>query len=252
MRPLIGLNTTILDSEDSHKEKAVCNMKYIDAVASSGGIPIIIPPYTDATMLDSVLSGLDGFCLIGGPDYHPSYYGGHPQDPKELMPARRHNFDIILAERLLKHSQKPVLGVCGGHQLISIVNGGKLIQDVRQEWKSSDRQATTLLHAISYRQPTETESYQHEIKINPESRLFKIVGAKKLMTNSYHHQAVNPEFIGTGLQTTAWAPDGIIEAIESTTERFVVGVQWHPERQHAEHAPHKAIFEALVAEATKR
>jgi putative glutamine amidotransferase len=253
MRPLIGLNTTIIEPESPLTAKAVCHLKYIDAVLGSGGIPIIIPPYTDASMLDAALALLDGFCLIGGPDYDPAYYGGHPQDPKELMAPRRHNFDIMLGERLLKKSSKPVLGVCGGHQLISIIHGGKLVQDVRAEWKPTDQQATTLLHATIYREEGQkNETYQHEIKITPESRLAKIVGAKKIMTNSYHHQAVDPKHVGAGLRATAWAPDGIIEAIESTDDRFLLGVQWHPERQVLDHPEHKAIFDALVTAAKNK
>jgi putative glutamine amidotransferase len=247
MRPLIGLNTSLQHMDDPRKASAFCNLHYIDAVAAAGGIPVIVPPFADAEMLDVVLEKLDGFCLIGGPDYDPAAYGGHPQDPKELMPARRHTFDLLLAERLLKRAKKPVLGVCGGHQLINIAQGGKLIQDVRREWKAEDRKATTLLHSSDYRPADETEPYQHEIKIIPESRLGRIVAEKKILTNSYHHQAVDPRHIGENLMATAWAPDGIIEAIETTLEdRFVLGVQWHPEKQAGQPA-NKAIFDALVA-----
>src|SRR3954465_7886994 len=109
MRPVIGLNTTLTDMDEPLKAKALCHLKYIDAVASAGGVPVVIPPYTDRSMLDELLPKLDGFCLIGGPDYDPAHYGGHPQPAEEVMHSRRHRFDIWLAEILLNQTQKPVL-----------------------------------------------------------------------------------------------------------------------------------------------
>ncbi|HYF51508.1 MAG TPA: gamma-glutamyl-gamma-aminobutyrate hydrolase family protein [Planctomycetota bacterium] len=251
MRPLIGLNTTLMDMDAPLRSKALCHLAYIDAVAGAGGIPIVIPPYTDMTMLEQALEPLDGFCLIGGPDYLPSHYGGHAQPASDLMHERRHNFDIALADILLRRKQTPVLGVCGGHQLINIVLGGGLVQDLRTEWKPRDQDASTLLHADGERKgtPQEGEVYRHEVRLQAGSRIAKIVGATKVLTNSYHHQAVQPERVGEGLAVTAWAPDGVIEAIESKNpERFLLGIQWHPERQQND-SPHKAIFQALVAAA---
>lgn len=253
MRPLIGLNTSLLDMDDPLKAKACCHLKYADAVAESGGVPVVVPAYTDKTMLDEILPKLDAFCLIGGPDYDPAHYGGHPQRPDEVMHARRHQFDIWLAEYWIERTQKPVLGVCGGHQLINIARGGALVQDIHSEWKPTEKQASTLLHSGDERKGTAQEGnvYRHEVKLLPESRIARIVGANKVLTNSYHHQAVKPDRVGKGLVVTGWAPDGVIEAIEGTDKsRFLLGVQWHPERQ-ADEAPHKAIFSALIEAAGK-
>lgn len=253
MRPLIGLNTSLMDMDAPLKAKAVCHLKYIDAVMIAGGVPILIPPFEDRSMIDEALAKLDGFCLIGGPDYDPAHYGGHAQPAGELMHARRHQFDLWLAEALLDRTEKPVLGVCGGHQLISIARGGALVQDLRSEWKPDDRKSTTLEHSNDERKgtPQEGSVYRHEVTLAPGSRIEKIVGSKKVLTNSYHHQAVRPERMGQGLIATAWSPDGVVEALEMKgAERLVLGVQWHPERQTDE-APHRAIFEALVAAASK-
>jgi putative glutamine amidotransferase len=253
MRPLIGLNTSLIDMDDPLKAKAICHFKYIDAVANAGGTPIVIPPYTDRSMLDEILPKLDGFCLIGGPDYDPAHYGGHAQPPDDLMHPRRHQFDLWLADYLLEKTEKPVLGVCGGHQLISIARGGALIQDIRSEWKPTDLQACTMQHADSERKgtPHEGNIYRHQIKLAPNSRIATIAGATKLLTNSYHHQAVAPNRIGKGLVATAWSSDGVIEAIEPLEgSRFILGVQWHPERQTDE-TQHHAIFAALVKAATR-
>lgn len=102
MRPLIGLNTSLLEMEEPLRAKAVCHLKYIDAVADAGGTPVIIPPYTDYALLPAALEKLDGFCLIGGPDYDPAPYGGRAQPPGEVMHARRQRFDLALAQMLLE------------------------------------------------------------------------------------------------------------------------------------------------------
>ena len=188
------------------------------------------------------------FCLIGGDDYHPDCFGGHPQPAGELMHRRRHEFDLLLAECLLEKSSKPVLGVCGGHQLISLARGGALVQDLASEWQSTHKQASTLQHSGTERKGTPQAGtvYRHIVNVAPDSLLARLVGGKKVLTNSFHHQGVRPDRIGTGLVASAWAPDGVIEAIEGTDPgRFILGVQWHPERLAGE-APHKALFDALV------
>ena len=254
MRPLIGLNTSLSDMNDPLKAKALCHLKYIDAIAGAGGVPIVIPPYIERSMLEDVLPKLDGFCLIGGPDYDPIRYGGHPQQPDEIMDARRNVFDLWLAAYLLENSSKPVLGICGGHQLINISLGGALIQDLRTEWKSADKQACTLQHSDDERTGgTQAGNvYRHEVRVAPGSRMAAIVGGNTVLTNSYHHQAIDPARIGAGLKVTAWAPDGVIEAVEAgNNARFLLGIQWHPERQ-ADEREHRAIFESLVAAAGGR
>lgn len=238
-----------MDMQDPLKSKAVCHLKYIDAVSSAGGVPVVIPPYLDRTQLNEILPELDGICLIGGPDYDPAQYGGHAQPPDDLMDPRRHTFDLWLAEAILEISATPVLGVCGGHQLINIALGGALVQDLHSEWKPTDKQASTLLHSDDERKGTAQAGnvYRHEVTLAPGSRIAEVIGGKRVLTNSYHHQAVRPDRIGRGLKATAWAPDGVIEAIESTdANRFLIGVQWHPERQTSE-AEHLALFKALVA-----
>jgi len=248
MRPLIGLNTSQMDLEDPLKAKAICHMKYIDAVAGAGGVPVVIPPYTDCSMLDEGLGRLDGFCLIGGPDYDPAHYGGHTQAPGEVMDARRQGFDLALAQKLLERTPIPVLGICGGHQLLNIALGGALVQDLRTEWQPSGPHLHPLPHSGDERKGTSQEGnvFRHEVRLAPDSRIRRIIGAATVLANSFHHQAVQPGRLGRGLVATAWAEDGVIEALEPPQGgRFVLGVQWHPERQTEEPQQH-AIFEALV------
>lgn len=249
MRPRIGLNMTLVDMDIPLKEKAVCHLKYIDAIADNGGVPILLPPYSDRSMLYDAIEGLDGILFIGGPDYRPDQYGGHEQPESDLMHARRHQFDAWLAELVLAHTKLPALGICGGHQLFNIAYGGALVQDLASEWKPDEKQASTLLHSDSERVGTDQAGnvYRHEVKLTPGSRIAKIMGATKVLTNSYHHQAAMPQRLGSGLKATGWTPDGVIEVLEPAvdTERFILGVQWHPERQ-TEEAQHRAIFEALI------
>ena len=250
MRPLIGLNVCLGEMAAPFKARAFCHLAYIDAVVAGGGIPIIIPPYTDRTLLEEALAPLHGFCLIGGPDYDPAHFGGHPQAPKELMHPRRHTFDLWLMAWLLK-KRLPTLGICGGHQLLSIALGGALVQDLKKEWVNHGQNAhatKVLLHAGDYRKAAQKDAFRHEVKLAPGSLIARIIGGKKVSANSYHHQAVQPDRVGEGLIATAWTEDGVIEVLEPARKKhFLLGVQWHPERQSGE--PRQlAIFQALVEE----
>jgi len=251
-RPGIGLNVTLIEMEDPLRAKAACFLHYIDAIVAAGGVPVMIPPYEDSAALDRALEIVDGFCFVGGPDYDPKAYGGHAQTPDQLVHPRRHRFDLLLAERVFARASLPVLGVCGGQQLLNIALGGALVQDITNEW-SPAKGSPTLVHAASERvgTPFADNQFRHEVLIASSSRLARIVGSERLITNSYHHQAVDPQRIGRGLIATAWTADGVIEAVESADgRRFVLGVQWHPERLQNEESQ-RQIFSALVNAARK-
>lgn len=249
MRPRIGLNTSVImpDGAPATKLRSQCNLTYVDAIVAAGGLPLLIPPYADPQLIDEILGELDGFCFIGGPDYHPEAYGGHrPRPSDELLHPRRHQFDLLLAERVLQQTQMPVLGICGGHQLLGITGGGALVQDIETEWHPV---ADPLLpHALSTRSAGagEPSGFQHEVRIEAGCRLARIIGATTVQTNSYHHQALRPDRLGDQLRACAWSEDGIIEAVEGLEDdRFLLGVQWHPELHPGERA-HEALFAALV------
>jgi len=246
MPPLIGLNACLGEMQAPLRARAFCHLAYLDAIAAAGGIPVIIPPYLDGRMLREALAPLKGFCLIGGPDYAPGHFGGHPQPPENLMHPRRDTFDLRLMALLLQQ-RLPTLGICGGLQLLNIALGGALVQDLKTEWKKSGGSKSPLPHSDSDRPAAKKDSYRHSVGLARGSLIARIAGLEKLSANSYHHQAILPERLGEGLRATAWTSDGVIEALEpSVPKYFLLGVQWHPERQISS-APQLKIFKALIA-----
>ncbi len=231
--PRIGLNIDETVVRGDEPARCRINRDYIDAVAEAGGIPILIPPMSDRRLLRCWISMLDGIVFTGGADYPPHLYGQDAASPKlKIIAKRRAHSDIELAGLVFHESTIPVLGICLGHQLISVAHGGKLIQHLDD--------------ARSHRSVSAGEDREHEIAIAPRSRLAKIFCADRIVVNSSHHQGVDPEYIGEGLKATAWDGCGVVEGLEcDAPERFVLGVQWHPERiRDAEHR--RRLFAAFI------
>ena len=135
MPPLIGLNMSIESTAVSGVERLFVPPDYVAAVAGAGGVPLCIPPGEDLATIRKIIPRLRGFLFIGGADYRPEHYGGHPQPAEELVHPRRDRFDVALAKTILEETDLPVLGICGGCQLLSIIRGGALIQDIGTEWR---------------------------------------------------------------------------------------------------------------------
>ncbi|HYE06575.1 MAG TPA: gamma-glutamyl-gamma-aminobutyrate hydrolase family protein [Planctomycetota bacterium] len=244
-RPVIGLNMAVMEGDLPLRAKAVCHLHYIDAVAAAGGLPLLIAPYRDQSLMIEALARVDGMVFIGGDDYDPATYGGRPQPAEQLVGERRNRFDLRLAEHVIERTALPVLGVCGGHQLINIARGGALVQDIATDWP-----AASLSHDSTSRTgtPQAGNVFRHVVRLTRGSAIARIVGGETLATNSWHHQAIDPKRIGRGLVATGWSEDGVIEAVELPGERLVIGVQWHPERLGDE-PEHRALFGALVRSA---
>lgn len=194
--------------------------RYAEKIEKAGGVPLCLPPQMKS--IKRALAMFDGFLFIGGKDYHPKHYGGEEQPPDELIEERRDAFDIALARRILRKTSLPVLAICGGEQLLNIACGGSLVQDIKAKWASYSGTAP-LEHQ---------DGSQHSITIAPDSTLFQIIGKRHIITNSFHHQAINPHGLGKELRIVATSDDGIVEAVENThpIKRFIIGLQWHPER----------------------
>ncbi|MFH1079198.1 MAG: gamma-glutamyl-gamma-aminobutyrate hydrolase family protein [Pseudomonadota bacterium] len=258
--PCIGLNMSLTGPTDEAGSEATAPLAYIDAVEGAGGVPLCLPPFENIDTVRAILPFLDAFLFIGGRDYWPRHYGGHAQPDHELVDARRDRFDIAIADIILNETDLPVLGVCGGLQLLAIARGGALIQDIRTQWVPPQIK-TPLPHAKDERRGRKATSFLHALTIRSDSLVARATGsfpATGLHVNSFHHQAVGPQSVGEDLCASAWSADGIIEALEpapgslwSQSGRFLLGVQWHPERMQ-DQPPQRRLFRSFIEAAAGR
>lgn len=188
---------------------------YADAIAHVGGVPLALPYAQECVLQYAAL--LDGLIITGGAfDVDPTYYGKTLQTETSSTIPQRTAFEIRLAQAFLR-TGKPVLGICGGHQLLNVVAGGTLIQHIPD----------AVPCALAHEQPNPRHETSHDIAVVPGTRLHDLLGQASGWVNSAHHQAIDE--IAPGFIVNARAPDGVIEGIEHPTHAFCMGVQWHPE-----------------------
>jgi len=217
MKPIIGITC----SYDWDKGHFRLNKTYVNAIIKAGGIPIILPSIQPEAVND-ILKIVDGILLSGGVDVDPYIYGEKPIPNMGRIDPDRDKFEIALTREALKR-EVPILAICRGIQVLNVAAGGTLYQDIQSQVPG----------AIKHRWYTSSgldvpPSYPtHTVKVKVGSKLYKIFGKEQLRVNSFHHQAVKD--VAERFKATAWAEDGIIEAIEYTGECFIMGVQWHPE-----------------------
>lgn len=252
-RPVIGITANYSDIDATLRDR------YYKQIVAAGGIPVIIPPIADAKIIADTLEHVDAVLLTGGGDYNPLWCGEDPVPGLHNINAERDGAELILT-RMAYHRQKPMLGICRGIQTLAMALGGHVDQDIIQQIKHS--------------QDADRSEPTHSVSVEPGSFLYSIYAPKKennaapaageitnnlqnaaseadettvpltLYVNSFHHQAVdNP---GERFRVTARSSDGIIEAIESTEYKSIMGVQWHPEWLGADGLP---LFRWLVDKA---
>ena len=209
--PLIGITGNFSDGNLSLAQG------YYQSVIRAGGVPLIIPPYEDTDLLINTLDTLDGILLSGGGDINPLFLGEEPSQGLHSVNPYRDRQELMLV-RLAANRQIPILGICRGIQIMNAALGGSLCQDIYTE-----ADGTPLKHS----QEMDRTFASHTINIAKDSLLYRIMRTEKLPVNSFHHQAVKAP--APGFRISATAPDGIIEAIESTEHKSMLGVQWHPE-----------------------
>ncbi len=231
MRPLIGLST--------YREQArwgvwdtsadLLPTVYARSVEAVGGIPVLLPPTTPyAEAAAAALGRLDGLVVSGGADVAPGRYGAEPHPSVRGTREDRDAWETALLEAAAERGT-PTLGICRGMQVLAVQAGGSLAQHLPD------------LVGHTGHNPAPGTFGEVEVAVQQGSRLHGLLG-DRLRVHCHHHQAVVEH---PGLQAVAWAPDGTVEAVESTGDRFCVGVQWHPEM-----AVDAGLFAALVRAAT--
>jgi putative glutamine amidotransferase len=245
VRPLVGVPGQTLQAIDgipaALPHSWVMNRRYFDALAATGAVPVQVPLFVEErATLRSIFERLDGLFLAGGIDMDPATYGEplHPLTGR-LDPARD-AVELELARWALAEGV-PVFGVCRGMQVLNVARGGALVQDTTALFPGA------IKHDYYPTAGYARDHLAHEVRIEPDSRLGRAFGVERALVNSMHHQGVLR--LGAGLLATAWAPDGLIEAIECRASAFAVGVQWHPEMLIDRDAATRRLFEAFTAEA---
>lgn len=235
-RPVIGF--AMGQSPAIVKNKHVMNTPYIKAVAAAGGIPLIIPVGTDISMAEDYVSLIDGLLLPGGEDVLPELYHEAAHHTVTVTAPEKDALETELVKCAVREG-KPVFGICRGMQLLNVIFGGNLYQDLPSQQPSN----------INHRQSMdERAALTHSVSVLPDTLIGRLLGAGELSVNTYHHQAAKK--IAPGFSVSAVAPDGVVEAIECPEKR-IYAVQWHPEELVEFYPRFRPLFEYLVEEASR-
>ena len=206
---------------------------YADAVIRFGGIPVLLPNVETSV---SLLADCDGLLLTGGGDFDPASFKREDQGTQwGGVSADRDRMEMLLIAEANRR-QLPIFGICRGLQALTVSFGGTLIQDIPSAGSS-----TLLQHSQSQARREVT----HPVTVKPDSRLAEVLGCVDLKVNSFHHQAVDD--VPQGWRVTAQAPDGIVEALEYPGDRFLLGVQWHPEDLVDDEESAQRLFRHFIA-----
>jgi putative glutamine amidotransferase len=223
-KPLIGITV----NRNYDRCRLWLPFAYSCRIEEAGALPLLIPPM-DPAAAGPLLGSLNGLLLSGGGDVGPFYYGEEPHPALGEVDPQRDAWEYALVRAALARGL-PLFGICRGLQMLNIVLGGTLFQDLGGAGNLQHRQKTPRSHP------------SHTVEILPQTRLAHLLGEGRLAVNSFHHQA--PAAIAPGLKKAAIAPDGVIEALEDPEHRFLIGVQWHPES--LQHPASRFLFRAFV------
>jgi len=224
VKPII-LVTTNVDTTDQKYNRI--SRDYCTSIISSGGIPIIVD-YALINDIDRLDNLADGLLLTGGGDIHSRYFNEPLHEKANLIVEERDDFEIGLFLKAFERNM-PILGICRGSQLINIALGGNLIQ-----------------HIDGHDYFDKRFEHVHSVDIKNDSLLYDIIGEQKLLVNSVHHQCVGRT--PSDFHISAYSEDGVVEAIEHKSKRFVLGVQWHPEILSEKYLQHKKLFDRFIKE----
>jgi putative glutamine amidotransferase len=210
--------------------------KYHDRVREAGGEPVDLHPALGAAP-ERLIDGLDGVVICGGPDVNPAVFGQALHPETAGIDDARDALELGVIRAALTRDL-PVFAICRGHQVLNVALGGPLLQHIEGDGHRAHDGGMG-------------ESRFHDLLIEDGSKLATLLRRREMVTNSRHHQAVTRDGIAPGLVPTAYSPDGLIEGMESPSHRWVIGVQWHPERDEVKDA-FRPLFDDFVAAALAR
>ena len=230
LRPVIAHLARFADTADTFSSAVAAGGRhYIDSIVRAGGLPVLIPPTRDASHISDILSRVDGVLIAGGGDVNPSIYGEEPHPTVYNVDDLNDEFEIAVVQACVR-SDKQLLEICRGHQVLNVALGGTLVQhlDNHEEHRGVVRTAS----------------------IADDSLLAEAMGTTTARGLCWHHQAVCTP--GSSLRVVAHAEDGTIEAVQHGTASWIVGVQWHPEQTAATDSQQQGLFDELVRRAAIR
>jgi len=229
--PIVGVSGSIKQDESGQ----FINANYLANVLAAGAIPVVLCLDMDAAQVAQCLDRLDGVLLCGGNDVDPSRFGESPAvGLGEVNPKRDRLENYVIAEAYRRGM--PLLAICRGVQMLNVALGGTLYQDIPTQYL-----AHTGTQPLSHASLADASNPMHDVRVVQSTLLHTLYGADALCVNSFHHQAIKS--LSPRLQVAARSADGVVEAVYDSTQPFVLGVQWHPERM-AEGAP---LFQAFAA-----
>ncbi len=227
MKPRIGIVICAVE-----QDRQFVPTSYIQAVKTSGGLPFLIPLVKSNTAISEYVTCCDGFLFCGGGDITPILFGQEPKAGLRTTDFSLDLFQIRLMKKILE-SQKPLLAICRGMQILNVACGGTVIQDLTQRDDIINHMQTS----------QQRKDISHRVQFLPHTKLHHYLGPFAY-TNSFHHQAI--EALGVGCEIAGTTGDGIIEAIEMPSHPFVIGVQWHPESMFDSSSHMRMLFHAFI------
>jgi putative glutamine amidotransferase len=244
--PRIGVTAALREETESIAHNPLgrfvrTDLDYVRGISEAGGVPVVLSPSLSLRAAEALLDGLDGLLLSGGPDLDPGYYGEVPIPELGTTIPEWDALEMALLGLALQRGI-PIFGICRGMQILNVALGGTLYQDL-----SSQLGADVLNHW----QETPKCQSTHEVEVIDDSCLAEITDRQTFEVNSYHHQGIKG--LADVLTVAARCADGVIEALESRdlSERWLVGVQWHPEGMRDTESGHRNLFEAHVCAAER-
>lgn len=229
MKPIIGM----LGEVDNELDTKILNT-YVSAIEQSGGIPILLPYVVSDDVIERLVGICDGFFFSGGMDINPIRYGEEKKVTCGENQENRDEFELKIFEKIIK-TNKPIIAICRGAQLVNIALGGTLYQDIPTEIETK----------IQHKQTEPKFATSHDVRVVENTPLSQLVKMDRIHANSFHHQAIKT--FGKGLEVMAIADDNIVEAFYLKGDRYLRAYQWHPERLFETDTDNRRIFEDFIS-----